>query len=222
VTDACREQRGRLGLAALGRLPEAERTALEAHLDQCAACREELAELTGVAGALAEADPARIGAAPPAEPRPALRDAVLSELSRERAARRRVRRAWAAAVAAAAVLLLVLAVVLAQPDAPRGERLVLDPVDESPSADATATAVLIARGWGTEISLEVEGLEPGTVYNVWLRRSDDSRVPAGSFTAVRGRTMRVECASALQVDWAAGLGISVDDGDTVLYGHLGD
>jgi hypothetical protein len=34
--------------------------------------------------------------------------------------------------------------------------------------------------------------------------------------------MHVDCASALQVDWAAGLGISVDDGATVLYGHLGD
>ena len=39
TADACREWRGALAAAALGRIDPAEAIALQAHLDGCAACR---------------------------------------------------------------------------------------------------------------------------------------------------------------------------------------
>ena len=52
MTDPCRDWRGALGAAALGRLDPAEEIGLRAHLDGCADCRAELRELTAVANAL--------------------------------------------------------------------------------------------------------------------------------------------------------------------------
>ncbi|MGH9116632.1 MAG: anti-sigma factor, partial [Acidimicrobiales bacterium] len=69
MADACRDQQGRLALAAIGRLDEAEATALAAHLDQCEVCRAELVELHSVAGALGVADPERAGAGDRPHPR---------------------------------------------------------------------------------------------------------------------------------------------------------
>ncbi|MGH9119993.1 MAG: anti-sigma factor domain-containing protein, partial [Acidimicrobiales bacterium] len=120
--------------------------------------------------------------------------------------------------AAAALVGAVLAVgVLTRPGGPVGEEVALT---GPAGGSATATAVLEPRGWGTDIALEVEGLEPGTVYQIWLRRSDDTRFAAGSFVAVRSTgTFHVDAASALQADQAAGIGISTGE-ETVLYGHL--
>jgi hypothetical protein len=217
VPDACREQQGRLALAAIGRLDEAERTALEAHLDHCQSCRDELDELSGVADALALADPERVGAADRPQPRPVLRTAVLEQVAAAATGRRRRRAGIYLAAAAAAVLLVAALVgVLSRPDDPAGERVELA---GSPGETASASAVLTARGWGTEISLEVAGLRPGAVYQVWLRRTDGTRVPAGSFTAVRSPQMQVDGACALAKDQAAGVGVS-SNGTTVLYGHL--
>jgi hypothetical protein len=49
---------------------------------------------------------------------------------------------------------------------------------------ASAKATLEPRPWGSEISVHVYGFRPGTVCQVWLRRSDGKRVPAGSFRYV--------------------------------------
>ena len=123
-------------------------------------------------------------------------------------------------VAAAAAVLVVAGVVavgLTRSDGRGGEEVALTGPE---GGSATGTAVLTPRGWGTEIDLEVEGLDPGTVYNVWLRRSDDTRFAAGSFVAVRSTgSMTVDTACALQADQAAGIGISTGE-ETVLYGHL--
>jgi predicted anti-sigma-YlaC factor YlaD len=220
VADACRDQQGRLAMAAIGRLDEAEATALAAHLEGCDACRAEAAELQPVADALAEADPARAGAGPDERPQPSpvLRDAVLARLATDSARRRRRRAAVIAAVAAAVILVAGLAVgVLTRSDDPVGEEVALT---GSPGGSAAATAVLEAKGWGTAISLEVSGLEPGQVYNLWLRQPDGNRVGAGSFIAVRTRgSMHVDSASGLHADQASGIGISTR-GETVLYGHL--
>jgi anti-sigma factor ChrR (cupin superfamily) len=53
VTEACRDRRGSLAVAATGRLEPAEQATLDAHVDRCDACRSELRELTTVARAFA-------------------------------------------------------------------------------------------------------------------------------------------------------------------------
>ncbi|MGH9228660.1 MAG: hypothetical protein ACRD07_08010 [Acidimicrobiales bacterium] len=56
MTEACRDRRGSLAVAALSRLEPAEQAALDAHVDQCDACRSELRELTATTRAFQETD----------------------------------------------------------------------------------------------------------------------------------------------------------------------
>ena len=64
----CRDWRELLGVYALGQLEGDERSGLEAHLEGCAQCREELALLEPVARMLPHADPERFESAPQPPP----------------------------------------------------------------------------------------------------------------------------------------------------------
>jgi anti-sigma factor RsiW len=83
-----------LGPAALGLLTSREQEQLDRHVAGCAACREELASLTGVADRLGDLDAESALAAPPT----GVADAVLERVARER--RRAQRRPGPAAAAA--------------------------------------------------------------------------------------------------------------------------
>jgi predicted anti-sigma-YlaC factor YlaD len=219
VTKACRDRRGSLAVAAMGRLEPAEQAALDAHVDQCDACRSELRELTTVARVFEHADADRVRSAE--RPRPELRREVLARVATERAARLRRRRLGLAAAAAALVVAAsVLAWVLQRTGDITGEQVELNPA-RGVVTDAWASAVLEAQPWGTQIHLEVVGLEPGTEFEVWLLRLDDSRVSAGTFVTAAGRTMQVVAAAGLPPDQAQGVGLSTE-ADPVLYGHLRD
>src|SRR5436189_6130973 len=104
MSDACRDVRGALGAAALGRIEPYEELALRAHLDGCPDCRAELRELTAVARSLPLADFTRVteGAS---EPSRELGQNVVDRIDRERAiARRRIRhRVFAGAATAVAI-----------------------------------------------------------------------------------------------------------------------
>lgn len=73
-------RRDRAAAYVLGGLGPDEVTRFEAHLEQCAACREEVTRLRPVADDL-------VLSAPPAEPPPGLRERVLECIARERPAR---------------------------------------------------------------------------------------------------------------------------------------
>src|SRR5690349_4243117 len=109
----CREWRELLGAYSLGHLKGDERAGLEAHLEGCAGCREELAALAPVARMLPHADPARFGPAPQPPPDLGQRIAATIEAEKRQGEQRRRRRLFggfafggAAAAAVAAVLLL--------------------------------------------------------------------------------------------------------------------
>ena len=96
-----------LGAYVLGQLGPDEATSVRAHLDGCAACREEAAALGSVADLLPLVDLERLEA-PPEPPPPGLLDEVLSRIEEQQAsgthARRRASaiRGGIAAVAAVA------------------------------------------------------------------------------------------------------------------------
>jgi hypothetical protein len=50
-----------------------------------------------------------------------------------------------------------------------------------PQVDAVAE--LRERDYGTEVTLDIEGLEDGDTYWLWLTGADGDRVGAGTFTA---------------------------------------
>lgn len=218
MTEACRDRWGSLAAAAMGRLEPAEQAALDAHVDRCDACRSELRELTAVARAFEYADADRVRSGERPLPRPELRREVLARVATQQATRLRRRRLRLAGAAAALVIVagLLVWVVQRTGDVP-GDQVELDAAP-GVVTDARGSAVLEPQPWGTQLHLEVVGLDPGTEFEVWVLRLDDSRISAGTFVAAAG-PMRVTAAAGLPPDQAQGVGLSTQ-ADPILYGHL--
>jgi len=208
--EACRRWRELLGAYLLGQIGFEERAGLEAHLDGCAECRAELAELRPVAGALDAADPTHLGSppSPPAE----LADRVFAHVHTAR--RKERRRRWAfrvgAGIAAAAV---ALSVAIALKPEPRVEREVF--AFKTIPAGVIAQATLYHRPEGVEVWLQVKGLTPGATYAVWVERAAGQRVPLGTFNAIAGNAHVVLPSTVQRLD-ATAVGVSDTEGHIVL------
>jgi hypothetical protein len=214
--ESCREWRESLGARALGRLPEEERPALEAHLEGCAACRAELESLAGVSRLLALADPEHFDSAP-APPR-SLADRVVATIRSERRSRRRRRlraglvlSAATAAVAVAALALLVL---------PGGEGSDVPeqhvtfgsvPGGAPIPAGMEIAATLEPHAYGTEIHMYVKGAPSGTLCRVFLRGAGGARMPAGTFRYRWGDDADAVLSAAMDLSRARAIGVRVGD-----------
>jgi len=204
-TEACREWREALGAYALGRLPEEERTGLEAHLEGCAECRAEAESLLAVTSLLPHADPERFGPAP--VPPPQLGGRIVATIGAERRARRRRRMrlglGGAVAVAAAAAALAVFVLPGEKESGPvqRVAFRVLPP-------GVKIAASLEPRAFGTEIHMYVSGVPSGTLCHVYMRGPGRVAVSAGTFryrwggedSAVLSAALDLSRARALIVD----------------------
>jgi Putative zinc-finger len=182
TAEGCRQRREELGAYALGGLSEPERTALEAHVEGCDACRAELDRLAPVAALLERADPARLEQAP--RPPEGLALGVLGRIRDEQRAKRRRRVRWGFAFAGAAATIAVAVVLISSLGGSDAQEI---PGVQKVSFETTEpglhlSAALVPRAWGTEIHMYVKGAEKGELCSVWLRRADGARVPAGSFT----------------------------------------
>jgi anti-sigma-K factor RskA len=190
------------GAYVLGALPDDELRAFEAHLDGCAACRDEIAALRFAADALAlAADPI----APPPELKQRLMAVVRSEAELLDAAgaradvpqrSRRPRRAglpgWTArglrpaAIAGASAVLVAGGVTgyALRGDGGGSTRTVVASVDRAAAPDASAS-LRLGGGHGT---LHVQGLRnppARRVYQVWLKRSGETPEPTNALFTVR-------------------------------------
>src|SRR5262245_21428991 len=215
--DACREWRGLLAGAALGRIEPGEQIALQAHLDGCAECRAELAELQGVAGILPSADLSRLERSP-VEPAGALGDRVLESVARERAnsraqRMRRMRTALFAAAAVIAVIVGTLAFTIARGsnDDPHRVRVAFT----AHGGEGEATAMLTERPEGTEVTFTASGLDEGEWYWLWTTGADDKRVSAGTFRGATG-TSTLHLVSALPLEETTRVWVTADD-DAVVF-----
>jgi hypothetical protein len=202
--EGCREWRERIGALPLGQLPEEERFATKAHLDGCPACRAEAEALAPVASLLGRADPDRLVPAP--APPPRLGERIVGRIAVERRAERRRRtrlRLGLTAAAAAAVVAAVVTLGGSDQSTP-SETVAFRSLPRGASAEAT----LAPRPWGSEVSVRVHGFRPGTLCQVWLRRSNGKRVPAGSFRYVYdGEGDHAGLSSALAPDDATAVGL---------------
>jgi hypothetical protein len=217
MPDACREWRGALASAALGRIdPFHARTSEEiglcAHLDGCPVCRGELAELKAVARALPEADAATL-ASDPVEPAGSLGELVISGVAKERK-RRHTRRRHIGLFAAAAALVVALALagsfVALRPTHARVTHVAFESLAEGhASADLTSTAA------GTKVDFTVSGLHGGDWYWLWLTGSDGKRIPAGSFRGAGGHS-ELNLTAALPLEKTERVWVT-DDADAVVF-----
>lgn len=195
----CREWRELLGAYALGHLEGDERAGLEAHLEGCAGCREELAALAPVAKMLPHADPARFELAPEPPPELGRRIASAIEGEKQRTQQRRRRRTFgglafgtAAAAAVAAVLLLF---VFGGSSTDAGQPVKF--TDLPDGIDISAT--LEPHAYGTEIHMYVHGVPSGTLCRVWLRGPRGASYPAGTFRYRWGDDSDAVLSSALDI-----------------------
>jgi hypothetical protein len=217
MTDPCRDWRGALGAAALGRLEPAEEIGLRAHLDGCADCRAELRDLTPVATALA-AVPVEDLTSAPAEPSDALAGRILRRVAIERGVRRnrhrrRIAAGVSAFVAAAAAVIAVVLFVGGSGGSPGTQ------VQISGVGNATASATLRPASAGTEIDMTVAGLRPGHYYWLWLTGEDEHRMGAGTFKGTTGRS-ELQLMAAVPLAEAARIWVTDENKHIVLDAHL--
>ena len=206
MTEDCRTWRERLGAYALDQLEPWERAATEAHLEGCAECRHELQALAPVAAVLERADPDRLSDVP--APPPDLGERIARRVASERRSRRRTRLrigfGLAGAAAAAAAAAAAIAVFAGGSGEPASETVAFRTVPPGASAQATLTP----SPWGSDVSVQVRGFRPGTMCQIWLRRADGSRVPAGSFRYVYdGESDGAELSSGVAPDEAVAIGL---------------
>lgn len=205
--ESCRQWRESLGAYALGHLPEAERTGIEAHLDGCPECRRELASLKSVSSLLPLADPDRFGAVP--VPPAGLGDRIAAQIGRERRVARRRRIGFAFGGAAAAAVAAVLAIfVLSGGESPGGEQHV---AFEALPSGMKIGATLEPHSFGTEIHMYVKGVSSGTLCRVYLRRPDGTELSAGSFRYRWRGDDNAVLTSALDLSKTAAISVRVGD-----------
>lgn len=185
MPESCREWRGELAAAALGNIDDDARIALRAHLDGCAECRAELDDLRAVAAVLPAADVTRVAEPSRDEPPADLGERVLGTLSWQRAEERRRHRrrlgvviATSAIAVAAAIGLLFIGGSLTH-TVNQGEQVAFTVKPRGVDA-----SVQLARAdYGTDVKLDVSGLNDGGVYWLWLTGDDGKRIAAGTFEA---------------------------------------
>ncbi len=204
-----------IGAYVLDGLTDAERLALQAHLDGCAECRAEVEELTPVVTTLRGVDPDALDVSTTAPP-PALGEVILASV-RERSRRRdreRLLRRTGAGLLAAAVLVGVffLGVQLAPtPATPPVIAMTVDRVANGVQAEAG----LVRHTWGTELKLTATGLAEGA-YTVVFVRDDGTVVPGGTFIGTGANTLNCSLNGALPLDRTAEIVVTDATGAVVV------
>jgi anti-sigma-K factor RskA len=204
------------GAYAVDAVDDIERASFERHLASCPTCRAEVASLRETSALLADAATTT--------PPPALRDAVLSDITRVRPLPPLTvggpvhRRKWFPALVAAVVLALVgVGGAVWQPwrDDTSTTLTVADQVLQDPAAEtytqelpngAKATVVRSAKEHRAVIVTEDMPPPPdGKVYQLWLQTPSEDMVPAGLMPA-GGSTALLEG----DADDAIGVGVSLE------------
>ena len=190
-----------LGAYLLGGLDVADTRRFEAHLEDCADCRAELAELEGLPALLDVVpvpDAVALTAAQrgpvPTGPAPSPPGAVLGELASRR---RKSRRRWAALVGAVAAACLALGLtagpVLNRPPQPDASYSVQ-------SGDGLRFSVDLARKtWGTELAVNGSSMPLDGTLSLWIRDRNGGEDRACAWTATPSGRVRVTGATPVQL-----------------------
>jgi hypothetical protein len=175
-----------VGAYSMGLLEEQDKRAFEDHLAECPACAAELAELSPLAALLRGVEPAgAAGDEPGGEPG----EAQVTELIRRRARQQRHRRRWQVALGAAAGIVLIgggIGVGIAaspQHAGPPAQGVVLTGqlhAATDPGTGVTGTVGLVAKGWGTQVTLDLSKVRgPAECELIAVSRTGERRVVMG-------------------------------------------
>ena len=167
---------------ALDALDPGERAAFEEHLAGCEQCRDDVAELSGAAAAMA------FGVEPVAPP-PMLRERILAAAHDERPNVVPLQPRWARPVAAIAAVAACVAVGLgiwniSLHDQLSGSRQALSNV---PLSGASGSVVVGKGGSGALVVADLASAPVGRTYEAWVIEGK-AAAPAGLFRAGQGTT----------------------------------
>ena len=192
----CGEIRRALGVYVVGAIAPAERSVVESHLAECANCRSELAGMAGL--------PALLGRVPADEAIVFLRDGgnagplpaqpLQSLLGRAARLRRRVLWPRLAAAAVAGLLIgggaITASRLLGQspvrPPAVTAAPWTAEVRGSSASTHAAALVRYVARPWGLELDVQVQGIPAGTWCQLEVTQADGQNVASGSWRVASG------------------------------------
>jgi len=218
MADSHQDLRESLGTYLLGQLDRTEADEVRAHLDTCAACRAEVAELAPVVAALAVAmGPSSAGAGRVPDELRARMDAAIAAEARRQRRTRVLRSVGAGLVAASVIVLLVIGVTSVldrTPAAPIPEIVAV--VVDSDLVSVSASAGLIAHTWGTEVKLQTTGLAAGATYQAVVLGNGDREFPAGTFTGTGPNTINCNLQASVLREDARGFEILDAQGNVVI------
>ncbi len=228
-----------LGPLALGHLARDEAATLRAHVDGCAACREELAQITPLVARLDTVDPDRLEhlPAPPAGLGGRIHATVAHERTqrhaedgrhREVRARGRARGVGRLPLLGAAAALVAVALVggllLGRATAPAPAVVPLESITLAPTGEADVTvdrADLVAHTWGVELRLVGAGFEDGDTFRAAFRDADTGELTAaGEFLGTGSAPMTCFLQSAALRDDVSEVVVSDASGTIVLRAAL--
>jgi anti-sigma factor RsiW len=216
----------------LGSLSASDRRDFEAHMATCPACREAVADLSGVPALLSRLDRAEVaaidesGRGPSATPElsPELLPSLLATV---RWRRRRTRVAtWVASSAAAAVLGVgVLVGVQGYSSTPAQPVTASQPMAQISTSLLTSTVQLVSQHWGTSINLKCVCLAPLNAHHDTLAMvvvgRDGSQTRLATWVAEPGHTATPAGSISTPVDQIAAVQIvSADNGQVLLQRSL--
>ncbi len=198
----CREIKQALGVYVLGAIDPAERAQVDEHLSSCQECREELASLAGLPAMLRKVPIVEAERLAAVEQDPELAGVPSAEMLTSLIARtanvRRIHR-WRTVAADAAVAIVALgggaAVAKAlQPaggNAPPGQTQTTTwqkTVGNGPVAGAQLTVRYRDEPWGTQMEVNVTGVQPGSVCQFQVTDATGGKSVVGSWTSWSGAT----------------------------------
>ena len=216
TTESCEHFRGLIAMEVVGQISVAERVALTAHTDGCAACRDERHDLGMLSFVLPEADPNHFEH----QKVPfGLQTAVLERLRVEDRRDRRRRRARYAIGSAAAAIVAVVALTVAL-IASSGPTTTTTTVELYGPPSVHATVRLTAQPWGTAMELRESGQPAGQVLSVSMRTKYGSWWQTGTYETA-GTSVRVSMACALKLSQIVGVWVHDMSGHIVMHGTVG-
>ncbi|MFF3568536.1 anti-sigma factor family protein [Nocardia jiangxiensis] len=198
----------------LGSLSRAERLRYEAHLDECASCREAVAELSGLPGLLGQVEPEVALALTDSPstpnvvvvpPEPKSEDPLPMARSHGRERWLTIGAAVGAAAAAVAIAVPITAAFEHRTEAPPTEQIVserqLAPVLPAP---VTASYKLVEVPGGTRIEMTCSYTPSETEYNwhgaLWVVHTDGTEAMVAQWTAHPGQTLTPDGTTAVPPD----------------------
>nr|WP_139093755.1 zf-HC2 domain-containing protein [Mycobacterium malmoense] len=215
----------------LGSLSAAERREFEAHLAHCPACREAVADLSGVPALLSQLGPDEVAAINDAGPRsvtPELSPELLTSLLAKVSWRRRRTRivTWVASAAAEVVLAIgVFVGVQGYSSSSSSQQVTASaaPMAQVGTTLLTSTVQLSSQHWGTSINLRCVCLAPLNAHHDTLAMvvvgRDGSQTRLATWVAEPGRTATPAGSISTPVDQIAAVQVVAAESGQVLLQH---